>query len=67
MKKFEVNFYDYRNGATSPIDIIIADDNYTVEDYIRDCEHNADKDWCEMLNIGLVTLVEVEYDAKDAD
>lgn len=67
MKKFEVDFYDYRNGATSPIDIIIADDNYTSDDYVRDCEQNADNDWREMLNCGIVILVEVELDYDDLD
>lgn len=67
MKKFEVDFYDYSNGATSPIGIIIADDNYTAEDYVRDCEHNADDDWCEMLKGGRVTLVEVEFDGSNRE
>ena len=34
MKKYEVNFTDSRNGATSPIDNIEAADNYTAEQYI---------------------------------
>lgn len=60
MKKYEVNFYDYNNGATSAIDVIEADDNYTAEQYIADCEANADDEWNEMLKNGEITLVEVE-------
>lgn len=60
MKKFEVDFTDNRNGATSAIDNITVADNYTADDYIRDCKENADDDWNEMLANGQITLVEVE-------
>ncbi len=60
MKKFEVDFTDNRNGSTSAIDTIIVADNYTSDDYIRDCKENADDDWNEMLANGQITLVEVE-------
>lgn len=60
MKKYEVNFTDSRNGATSPIDNIEAADNYTAEQYIADCKENADDEWNEMLASGTVSLVEVE-------
>lgn len=60
MKKFEVDFTDNRNGATSAIDTITVADNYTADDYIRDCKENADDDWNEMLANGQITLVEVE-------
>lgn len=56
MKHYEVNFYDYRNGATSPIDVIIASDDYTAEQYIADCSENADDEWNEMLSNGEVQL-----------
>ena len=60
MTKYEVDFYDYTNGATSPIDTIEAPEGYTAEDYIRDCESNADQEWVDMLKNGDVTLVPVE-------
>lgn len=41
MRKIEVNFKDYRNGATSAIDTIEVEDGYTPEDYITDCEING--------------------------
>lgn len=41
MKKILVEFYDYRNGATSPIDNIIVPDDYTPKHYIDDCENNC--------------------------
>lgn len=40
MKKYSVCYYDFRNGAESPIDVIEVDDDYTVEDYIKDCSDN---------------------------
>lgn len=45
MKKYEVNYYDYNTGAESPIDVITVDDDYTVEDYINDCNENMEEPW----------------------
>lgn len=45
--KYQVNITYYENGATS-------------EDYIRDCEANADQEWIELLESGRVSLEEVE-------
>lgn len=59
--KYEVNLSV--NGATSPIDTIEAPAGYTAADYIRDCNENADHDWCEMLSSGIVTLTPVEDDS----
>lgn len=56
MSKYEVNFYDPENGATSPIDVIEAPDNYTSDDYISDCLSNADEEYCSMLLRGVVEL-----------
>lgn len=55
MKKFEVDFYDYATGATSPIDTIIVPDDYTPRDYARDCERNG----IEWLN-GMFIFYEIE-------
>ena len=41
MIKYEVNFYDKTNGATSAIDVIDVDDGYTPDDYISDCNSNC--------------------------
>jgi len=60
MKSYIVEYIDPDTGAISPIDYIEAEDGYTAEKYIKDCESNADEDWCEMLRRGTVTLVEVE-------
>jgi hypothetical protein len=58
--RYQVDFYDYSNGATSPIDTIEAPEGYTAEDYIRDCQENADDAWNEMLASGKVELVKIE-------
>lgn len=60
MKKYTVEFFDPSNGATSEIDTIVAADDYTAEQYVADCEANADEDWIEMLHRGKVTLAEAE-------
>ena len=60
MKRYEVDLYDVTNGATSPVDSIMAEDGYTAEMYIRDCEENGEKEWIEMLKKGVVTLVEID-------
>lgn len=60
MKKYEVNYYDPSNGATSPIDVVEAPEGYTAEQYVADCAEYADDDWNEMLEAGIVTLTEVE-------
>lgn len=59
MKRFQVDFLDYNNGATSPIDTVTAPDDYTAEQYVKDCEANAEPDWVEMLHNGQVTLTEI--------
>lgn len=58
--KYQVEYTDPRTGATSPIDTISAPAGYTADDYIRDCDANADPDWCEMLHAGTVSLEPVE-------
>lgn len=60
--KYEVNLS--ANGATSPIDTIEAPAGYTAADYIRDCNENADRDWCEVLSSGIVTLTPIEDDSS---
>lgn len=60
MKKYEVNFTDNNTGATSAIDTITAADNYTADDYIKDCNNNADADYIEMLKNGTITLYEID-------
>ncbi len=59
MKKYQVNFYDYLTGVTSPIDTIIAPDNYTSTDYVIDCLKNADAEFNEMLSHGKIFIEEV--------
>ena len=40
MKKYEVDFTDAKTGATSAIDTITAPDDYTAEQYEKDCADN---------------------------
>lgn len=54
--KYQINFYDYENGATSEIDVIEARKGYTAEEYVDDCLHNASDDWNVMLEHGKVTI-----------
>lgn len=41
MRKYQVDFYDKTNGATSPIDTIEVEEGYTPQDYIDDCDSNG--------------------------
>ena len=38
----------------------LAQEGYTAEDYISDCEGNADDEYCKMLARGKVTLIPIE-------
>lgn len=58
--KYEIDFHDYKNGATSPIDTVEAPVGYTAEEYIEDCKHGADKEWNEMLASGEVIVIPIE-------
>ena len=58
--RYQVELTDNETGATSPIDTITAKDGYTAEDYLTDCQKNADEDWCEMLNRGTVTITPID-------
>lgn len=60
MKHYEVDYIDPETGATSPIDNVEAKAGYTAEDYVRDCEENADEEWVDMLHRGTVKLIEVD-------
>lgn len=60
MKEYVVEYTDPETGATSPIDNFTAEDGYTAEQYIKDCDKNADDEWCKMLHSGTVELVEVD-------
>jgi hypothetical protein len=55
--KYDVDFYEFSSGMASPIDTIEAPEGYTAEDYIRDCEENADAEWVEMIHRGIITIV----------
>lgn len=59
MAKYVVNFIDAEKGYSEPIDNIVASDDYTAEQYIADCESNADEDWVEMLHSGTVELEKI--------
>ena len=57
---YQINYTDPETGATSAIDTITARAGYTAEDYISDCDKNADPEWCEMLHRGEVSLEQVD-------
>ena len=42
--RYTIEYTDYNNGATSPIDSIEAPENYTAEQYLADCAQWADAD-----------------------
>lgn len=55
--KYTIEYTDPTTGATSPIDTIEAPKGYTAEQYIRDCEENADQEWIDMIHAGEITVV----------
>ena len=57
--KYQVNYTDANNGATSAIDTITAEKGYTAEQYVEDCRKNADQEWIDMLDSGTVELVAI--------
>lgn len=58
--KYEVNFTDYNTGATSAIDTVIGPQDYTADQYIRDCRENADDEWNELFELGEITLIAID-------
>ena len=56
MKRFVVNLTV--DGATSAIDTVVAIDTYTADDYIAECDENANGEWCAMVHSGEITLEE---------
>ena len=57
---YVVEYCDSKTGAMSIIDTIeFARADYTAEQYIEDCERNADKEWNDMLCKGIITLIPV--------
>lgn len=61
MKHYIVNYTEFdRPDISSPIDNIEAPEGYTAEQYVEDCMHNADEDWCEMLRKGWVELYDLD-------
>lgn len=39
MKQYTVNYQDPTTGAVSPVDTVIAPDDYSIEKYLADCEY----------------------------
>ena len=56
--KYQVEYFDPENGATSPIDTIEGSGDVTADDYIKCCEI-AGSDILDMRGRGEVTLMEV--------
>lgn len=59
MKKYLVEFEDLNTFAVSPIDTIIAEDDYTPQDYLDDVAGNDTQLW-ECLNKGVIHLTELD-------
>lgn len=64
LKKYQVNYYDERNGVKGPIDFITAPDDYTVEDYLEDVIANSSDEeeenwWKETIANGEFSLEEI--------
>lgn len=55
---YEIDYRD-EDGATSAIDTVEAEPGYTAEQYIKDCDENADEEWCKMLHEGEVFVRKV--------
>lgn len=55
--KYTIEYTDPTTGATSPIDTVEAPEGYTAEQYIKDCEANADPEWIDMIHEGKITVV----------
>lgn len=56
MTRYQVNLREYATNATLPIDNVFKRDDYTAEDYIKDCKENADIIFIKMLEVGEVSL-----------
>lgn len=55
---YEIDFYDYETGATSPIDVVHTDDaDYDAADYIKHTRENANSDYIDMVTSGKITVV----------
>ena len=59
MKKYLVEFEDLNTFAVSPIDTVIAEDDYTPKDYLDDVAGNDTQLW-ECLNKGVIHLTELD-------
>lgn len=56
--KYQINLTD-ANGATSAIDTVEATYGYTAEDYIDECDKNADEEWCDMIAKGTISVEQI--------
>lgn len=59
MCRYEVIYVEPEMRVASPVDVIYESENYTADDYIRDCMNNAEDDWCKMLLAGEIYLNKV--------
>lgn len=58
--KYQIEYIDPDTDAISPIDIVETQSQYTAEQYIIDCMHNADSEYVNMLNNGTVRLIQLD-------
>ena len=57
---YQIEYYDYTNGATSPIDVVHTNDpDYTAEKYIDDVRKNADPDYIDMIDNGRIDVIKI--------
>lgn len=64
-KHDETVSYAVHQTTVTRIDVIEASENYTAEDYIRDCEEGCDPSFVEKLHTGKISLVKLRPDANN--
>lgn len=54
---YNIYYTDNKTGATSQIDRVESIIKYTANDYYEGCIENADKEYIDMLNNGIITVI----------
>lgn len=58
--RFQVDYHDFDNGATSPFDTITEDRDYTAEEYTEDLKNMNDDDYNKLLEHGYFILTKID-------
>jgi len=62
MKRYQVEFKDYENGATSPIDTIEVEEGYTPADYLEDYKSNCPRGEENFYDNGEISFTDITED-----